>query len=72
MNNQRIRRQQVHSDPCSKNEIKAFDRLIPTRYIPRDDNPSTPIRNLPHTSPSYKSRSSFDDLNETMKFVPDK
>ena len=68
MSNQRITRQQAQSDPYLKNEIEAFDP-----FTPRDEDfPSTPIRNLPGKSTPHESRSSSEDLNETIKFVSDK
>ena len=73
MSNQRITRQQAQSDPYLKNEIEAFDPFTPSKSIPRDEDfPSTPIRNLPGTSTPHESRSSSEDLNETIKFVSDK
>ena len=73
MNNQRITRQQAQADPYLKNEIEAFDPFSPSKSIPQDDDfPSTPIRNLPGTSTPHESRSSSQDLNETIKFVSDK
>ena len=70
MNNQRITCQQAQFDPHLKNEIAAFDPFTPSKSIPRDDDfPSTPIRNLPGTSTAYESRSSSEDLNETIKLV---
>ena len=73
MSNQRITRQQAQSDPYLKNEIEAFDPFTPSKSIPRDEDfPSTPIRNLPGKSTPHESRSSSEDLNETIKFVSDK
>ena len=73
MNNDRITRERAKSDPYLKNETEAFNPFTPTKSIRRDDDfLSTPIRNLPSTSTSHESRSSSEDLKETIKFVSDK